>query len=1449
MFSSRVWAIRPVWSGTVLLLSFLLLSKATSALAQINVPSLIWNESFDRTSINAAGVPSTSPVCTVPSVPSKDWSWDVKPTKDGGYINAGYAYGTTSTSNLDCPGTAITPMISKHNAQGQVVWSHLYHPATGVSGTGTQGLFREIVELAGDSGYAAIGWHVVSGERRAFFVKIDGNGALLEDAILNYGSGQYAFHTSSGTTTGTITGSATDLTGKEAMGLSIRQILTQDANGIVRGHGFIIGGLAQTSIVHENVLEGSESSGETDSITTANDPNRIANATVPDGLTHTFVYQLYMVRLLSTPATPTMAKVWERVYGQAGTVAASCAARPIYANGTRHNALLNSRIAKTPLGGLVGFAFTGGIFNTIPGSSNGNNTNMIVLRTSTTGVEQARQVYGDRAMHTIPYCTPNSADLNTDFGSDLEQRESGELAVVTSFNLIGWNRCFPPDNPNWVWANPPTNTIRFYAIQTADCYMYSFARDFANGSSSTPDEVYIGQFAGAEFRPQVEPTPEGGYAIGGSRLTSANDTDNLEFELNRFWLLYYDDGIRSSSTGVHTTNPRRRWDVTFPGPVPTSTKACAYGLCLTTDGGYVLSGNDGANGDDVVLAKHLSCLDYSSGLTISTSDTWSSGLRIRGTVTVQTGKILTIGNGAVIKFDDTRETVTGSINGLTSTLPSRIVVEVGGKLIIQGGAKLTSLSDQPSECTTTSTAYMWDGIVVKGNPTANQLTDSNQGVVVINNGTIENARYGILACRPSYNSSQLLVPDSRDGGGIVRATDATFRNCYVGAHLMTYNADQNIHTSPDHGPDNESYFTKCHFLADNYLADDYYTGGSGTTYSGKRYGMQIGVRVYGTSGIHFLGNNFELIDFAQPSQSTVEVLASAGRGTGISVYNSVVYVQPTTDATPVKNTFKRLYYGMNVNNNMGYFIKVQTSKFDGNRYGLYLTGSASSTITNNIFDVGRSSDTFDAGLLLYNTAGFQVEGNYFASNSQCTTTSCGSTRGLIVTLSDRTVVTNTGTEIVGSELYRNNFDSLSTAIYAQNGNSRLQLRCNDFTDNTPSTSGTIYRADIEVAIGTNSTQDSYLGDPQGACGSDDTPANNLFSHTCNSFSTSAKDILVSGTFSDNVERKLDYTYHNSTSENTRLRPGTSSTACYTNTKVDQADCGGSSLSYRGYATVCPDETASSLSVSEMLAALDTLTDATARARVIDALLRHYLTSGSYIHGVDSAAALLNRVGDAAYADQLSDLESRITAGSSERVAGPSRHHAIVSRKAIARENSSGTARRGGSTDSYFQQVRDLLAPLGSDSAITATLLADSTLRNQLLTIANDTLTWGYVAGQAALTRYLGYEFTPWFQHEVTENGQRLVQGTPASIKRLNCAQVYPNPTTGEVRVAYQLPARVPQATIQIHDGLGRIVRTVACDSEHGEVVLQLGELPSGLYSYSLAAPGRVLQSGKLVKLP
>ncbi len=98
---------------------------------------------------------------------------------------------------------------------------------------------------------------------------------------------------------------------------------------------------------------------------------------------------------------------------------------------------------------------------------------------------------------------------------------------------------------------------------------------------------------------------------------------------------------------------------------------------------------------------------------------------------------------------------------------ARIIVRPGGKLVVDGGT-LTTACD----------AEMWPGITVLGHPDKRQIAQ-NQGSVELRNGAvIEHARCGII-----------LGADENDTlhtGGILSATDASFRNCARAINFRPY---------------------------------------------------------------------------------------------------------------------------------------------------------------------------------------------------------------------------------------------------------------------------------------------------------------------------------------------------------------------------------------------------------------------------------------------------------------------------------------------------------------------------------------------------------------------------------------------------------------------------------------------------------------------------------------
>ena len=101
----------------------------------------------------------------------------------------------------------------------------------------------------------------------------------------------------------------------------------------------------------------------------------------------------------------------------------------------------------------------------------------------------------------------------------------------------------------------------------------------------------------------------------------------------------------------------------------------------------------------------------------------------------------------------------------------------------------------------------WSGIEVWGNSAAHQYPVNGhyaQGYVELKNGaTIENAECALALWRPNHWSTT---------GGIVHATDATFRNCAKAVHALHY---ANHHPATGKETAYNSRFRNCTFAIDN----------------------------------------------------------------------------------------------------------------------------------------------------------------------------------------------------------------------------------------------------------------------------------------------------------------------------------------------------------------------------------------------------------------------------------------------------------------------------------------------------------------------------------------------------------------------------------------------------------------------------------------------------------
>lgn len=815
--------------------------------------------------------------------------------------------------------------------------------------------------------------------------------------------------------------------------------------------------------------------------------------------------------------------------------------------------------------------------------------------------------------------------------------------------------------------------------------------------------------------------------------------------------------------------------------------------------------------------------------------------RIRGTVRVKGGAKLIIEDITLV-FADTRA---GAAPGNNSEAPTRIVVEKGGYLVVN---RAHLIGVREGVCG----HLMWDGIVVQGNPLQVQVEDGDgptdpsryQGRLDITNSTIEDARYGIVAGHTSYAAgSTLVTPTSNtEGGGRVTATNTDFLRCYVGAWFMRY---PNLLDMPPqipgtgNGTTNRSRFTGCFFVTDAKLKDPVYTSGAFNN------GTQCGIKVFDNTLLTILGTRFS--GMAQNPATGASNPSTGQRGTGIYAYNSRIVVDQTggiLHLAKTKSTFQNLQYGINLQStNSAYGAKVVNSLFTRNVQGMLVNSNSNVIIESNRFEIGWPNDPQEDGLALSNTYGFSVKHNTFSSYTHNREPLCTGARGITVTMSD-----GPGGGKWHNYIFSNALDSLFDGIYATGtNNTRLQITCNLFQS-------PVTHADIEVntqvtTIPANTTVD-FLENPQGDCGISNSepghPANNTFHTSGTCTSATGRVFWLRGLAS----RPLVY------NALPGFLPGTNCVISQNGGTLAPYPCTSYSSTY------CQDSPTGSR--AQLLATLDTLTNVRARADLINELLRQYLSDTVVVAGIDSAQALLLALNEPGYQSKLSGIQAITgSGGGSQRVAlvGPKVHRGFAQR--FVQRPGGGTSvgtrtRQGQNSQDYFEKVRNLLRPLGNDSIIALILAADAGLRGQLEAIANDTLTWGFEAGRAALHRYLGYEYESLRPDDHSDGehatGARLAapgrSGT-AALGQLTetVAQFYPNPTDGTVRVSYNLPVGAESGQVQLTDYLGRRVQVVALPGTGGETQADLTTLAPGVYSYTIWVGEKVLQAGKLVKLP
>ena len=287
---------------------------------------------------------------------------------------------------------------------------------------------------------------------------------------------------------------------------------------------------------------------------------------------------------------------------------------------------------------------------------------------------------------------------------------------------------------------------------------------------------------------------------------------------------------------------------------------------------------------------------------------------------------------------------------------SGVIVQPGGKLIVDNST-LTNLS--------TNCIDWWSGIQVWGNSSLSQYPDRQgnylQGYLELKNGaTIENAVCAVELWKPE---------DITTTGGIIIADSAFFINNAKAVHALAYS---NI--SPYNGYEMGylASFDRCTFA----INSDYL--GTETFYKH--------VELAQVKGIQFNGCSFS----SDPNVTGVSPWCSAiaAYDAGFSVnglcdrYCNGQNIAPCPDQCLVHSTFSGFYDAIHAQHNVATIqpFTVRDAVFSGNDLGIYAINTGYPNIHDNTFYIGRILECA-YGVYVENLVNFVIEENDFYRSS------------------------------------------------------------------------------------------------------------------------------------------------------------------------------------------------------------------------------------------------------------------------------------------------------------------------------------------------------------------------------------------------------------------------------------------------------------------------------------
>ncbi len=391
---------------------------------------------------------------------------------------------------------------------------------------------------------------------------------------------------------------------------------------------------------------------------------------------------------------------------------------------------------------------------------------------------------------------------------------------------------------------------------------------------------------------------------------------------------------------------------------------------------------------------------HTTDIIINTNTTWNAPTKLDRNLRIAPGATLTIGPNAYVAMP----------------YKSHIKIEQGAHLIVDGGI------------ITNACGPYWGGIQVWGNSSGSQfaLPDelNPQGKLTLKNGAvIENAFNAVTLWKPN---------DWNSMGGIVQATNATFRNNKRSVEFLSYQNFNPVNPLILYG--NLSYFRNCTFeVNDGYMISS---------------DFDSHITMWDVDGIKFTANTFRN-----------DMTEAAARGNGIFTIDANFRVVPGCSQQMLPcpepyiepNVFSDLDAAIYATNSRTLkTIFVDQAEFIGNGYGVMINAVNNATVIRSNFEIGTygkqgfvCSGTFGTGIDITNSNGYIIEENNFTSRSDPSTTDVIGIR----------VNNELSFDLDPNEIYKNNFNALNRANLAEGKNHLdneqlgLVYQCNTNSEN------------------------------------------------------------------------------------------------------------------------------------------------------------------------------------------------------------------------------------------------------------------------------------------------------------------------------------------------------------------------------------------------------------------